>query len=149
MDDQKNQVGEVRLVHDVTQERELEQLKDDFFSTVSHELRTPTFFSIQGFAQLMLEEEDLDPGTQKEFLETIRRQATQLSEMVNNLLDLSKFDEDKLVLEKVSLSLLDIINQTILTLQGFAHQQKVKLDSKFARPIYQISWETNNAWGRF
>ena len=59
-------VGEVRLVHDVTQERELEQLKDDFFSTISHELRTP-LFSIQGFAQIMLEEKDLDQPTQKEF----------------------------------------------------------------------------------
>jgi len=126
MDDEKKPVGEVRLIHDVTKERDLDQLKDDFFSTISHELRTP-LFSIQGFAQLMLEEDELDPTTQKEFLETIRRQATQLGEMVNNLLDISKLDEDKLVLEKVPLSLLDIINQTILTLQGFAHQQKVKL----------------------
>ena len=126
VDDQKEPVGEVRLVHDVTKDRELEQLKDDFYSTVSHELRTP-LFSIQGFAQIMLEEEELDRDTQKEFLDTIRRQATQLSEMVNNLLDLSKFAEGKLTLEMQPLSLLDVINQTILKLQGFAHQQKVKL----------------------
>jgi PAS domain S-box-containing protein len=126
VDDYKKPAGEVRLIHDVTKERELEQLKDDFYSTVSHELRTP-LFSIQGFAQIMLEEEELDPDTQKEFLDTIRRQATQLSEMVNNLLDLSKFEEGKLVLEKTPLSLLDVINQTILRLQGFARQQKVRL----------------------
>ena len=126
VDDQKKPAGEVRLVHDVTKERELEQLKDDFYSTVSHELRTP-LFSIQGFAQIMLEEDELDQNTQKEFLDTIRRQATQLSEMVNNLLDLSKFEEGKLELEKEPLSLLEVIQQTILRLQGFAHQQKVTL----------------------
>ncbi len=125
-DDNKKNIGEVRLVHDVTRERELEQLKDDFISTVSHELRTP-LFSIQGFAQLMLEEDDLDQETGREFLNTIQRQAIQLSEMVNNLLDLSKFDEGKLALEQKPLSLLDLINRTILQLQGFAHQQKVKL----------------------
>ena len=126
VDDFRKPVGEVRLVHDVTKERELEQLKDDFYSTVSHELRTP-LFSIQGFAQIMLEEDELDQNTQKEFLDTIRRQATQLSEMVNNLLDLSKFEEGKLELEKEPLSLLEVIQQTILRLQGFAHQQKVTL----------------------
>jgi PAS domain S-box-containing protein len=125
-DDRKNSVGEVRLVHDVTRERQLEQLKDDFFSTISHDLRTP-LFSIHGFAQLMLEEDDLDRPTQKEFLTTIQRQAQQLGEMVDNLLDLSKLDAGKLEFEKTSLSLLDLIHQTLLKLQGFAHQQEVKL----------------------
>ncbi len=125
-DNQNNQVGEVRLVHDVTKERELDQLKDDFISTISHELRTP-LFSIQGFAQLMMEADDLDLETQNEFLSTIRRQAIQLSQMVNNLLDISKFDEGKMGLEKTSVSMMDIINQTILKLQGFAHHQNIKL----------------------
>jgi PAS domain S-box-containing protein len=131
VDDQQDPIGEVRLVHDVTKERELEQLKDDFFSTVSHELRTP-LFSIQGFAQLMLEEDDLDKKTQQEFLETIRRQASQLAEMVNNLLDISKLDEGKLVLEKMPVVLGDVISQTILKLQGFAHQEKIKLVSNLS-----------------
>lgn len=138
VDEQKEPVGEVRLIHDVTKERELEQLKDDFFSTISHELRTP-LFSIQGFAQLMLEEDNLDPGTQREFLDTIRRQAGQLSEMVNNLLDISKFDEGKLVLETMPVSLLDVIKQTVLKLQGFAHQQKVRLVSRLPEQLPQIT----------
>jgi len=129
VDDQKNPIGEVRLVHDVTKEKELEQLKDDFYSTISHELRTP-LFSIQGFAQLMLDEPELEPETEREFLETIRRQATQLSEMVNNLLDISKFEEGRLVLEKEEIAPVELINQTILKLQGFAHQQKVKIVPK-------------------
>jgi signal transduction histidine kinase len=126
VDKNRKLVGEVRVVHDVTRERELEQLKDDFFSTISHELRTP-LFSIQGFAQLMLEEKDLDPDTQQEFLDTIQRQATQLSQMVNHLLDLSKFDEGKLAFEKKPVSMHNLINQTVLKLQGFAHQRKVSL----------------------
>ncbi len=125
-DDAKKPAGEVRVVHDVTKERELDQLKDDFFSTISHELRTP-LFSIQGFAQIMLEEPELDPTTRAEFLNTIHRQATQLSEMVNNLLDISKFEDGKLALDKTPLLVVDVINQTILKLQGYAHQQQVKL----------------------
>jgi PAS domain S-box-containing protein len=133
VDDDGTPVGEVRVVHDITRERELEQLKDDFMSTVSHELRTP-LFSIQGFVQLMLEDQSLDSATRSEFLTIIQSQAVQLGDMVNNLLDLSKFDEGKLELEREPVAILDLINQTILKLQGFAHQRKVKLTSRL--PMY-------------
>jgi two-component system phosphate regulon sensor histidine kinase PhoR len=129
IDDDRNQIGEVRVVHDITKERELEQLKADFISTISHELRTP-LFSIHGFAEVLLEEDELDPATRTEFLATIKRQAAQLSEMVNNLLDLSKFDEGRLDFEREPVAMIDLINQTILKLQGYAHERKVTLRSK-------------------
>ncbi|MBN1991528.1 MAG: GAF domain-containing protein [Anaerolineae bacterium] len=128
--DDKKPIGEVRVVHDVTRERELEQLKEDFMSTISHELRTP-LFSIQGFVQILLENEgDLDATTRQEFLTIIQTQAVQLSEMVNNLLDASKFDEGKLKFDKQPVAVLDLIQQTMLKLRGFAHQQKVSVTPK-------------------
>jgi PAS domain S-box-containing protein len=132
--DEKRPTGEVRVVHDITREKELEQLKDDFFSTISHELRTP-LFSIQGFAQLLQEEPPVDRDTQKEFLQTIQRQATQLSEMVNNLLDISKLEEGKLVLERKPVLLADVIHQTVLKLQGYAHQQQVTIVPNISTPL--------------
>ncbi len=129
VDDNRQPVGEVRVVHDITKERELEHLKDEFFSTISHELRTP-LFSIQGFAQLMLEEGDkLDLATRQEFLTTIQRQALQLAEMVNNLLDMARLDEGKLDLIIQPVVIDDLVHQTLLKLQGFAHQQRVTLIS--------------------
>lgn len=128
VDDEEQPMGQVRVVHDVTREREIEHLKDELFSTISHELRTP-LFSIQGFAKILLEEENLEAEVREEFLETIQRQAMQLSEMVNNLLDLSKIKEGKLELFKEQVALDDLIHQTILKLQGFAHQRKVTLNS--------------------
>ncbi|MBE7474489.1 MAG: hypothetical protein DPW09_32865 [Anaerolineae bacterium] len=141
IDDAGTPIGEVRVVHDITRERELEQLKDDFMSTISHELRTP-LFSIQGFVQLMLEDETLEPATRQEFLNIIRTQAVQLGEMVNNLLDLSKFDEGKLELERRPVAMLDIIHQTTLKLQGFAHQQKVKLIPKLPALLPTVMGDT-------
>jgi PAS domain S-box-containing protein len=127
VDDNQNPIGEVRVVHDVTKERELEQLKEDFMSTISHELRTP-LFSIQGFVQILLEDKgELDETTHEEFLTIIQTQTIQLSEMVNNLLDASKFDEGKMKIEQKPVAMLDLIHQTMLKLRGFAHQQKVDL----------------------
>ncbi|MFQ5575877.1 MAG: sensor histidine kinase, partial [Anaerolineae bacterium] len=126
--DNNRLIGEVRVVHDVTQERELERMKDDFVSIVSHELRTP-LFSIQGFVRLMLDDEAPDPGAQREFLTIIERQANQLAELVTNLLDLNKISAGTLTIEKQLVQPLDIINQTVLKLQGFAHREKVHLTS--------------------
>jgi NtrC-family two-component system sensor histidine kinase KinB len=133
----KYPTGEVRVVHDITKEKELEQLKDDFFSTISHELRTP-LFSIQGFAQLLQEDPPVDRDTQLEFLQTIQRQATQLGEMVNNLLDISKLEEGKLVLERKPVLLIDVIHQTVLKLQGYAHQQQISIIPDLSAPLPMI-----------
>ena len=139
IDDDRQPMGEVRVVHDITKERELEQLKDEFFSTISHELRTP-LFSIHGFAQLMLEEGDkLDLATRQEFLATIQRQALQLSEMVNNLLDMARLDEGKLDLIKQPVVIDDLVHQTLLKLQGFAHQQRVTLISNLGSMLPTVT----------
>jgi len=137
-DDSGQPIGEVRIVHDVTKERELEQLKDDFLSTVSHELRTP-LFSIQGFVRLMLDEEATDSETQREFLGIIERQANQLTKLVNNLLDMNKLSAGLLTVEREPVQVIDIINQTVLKLQGFAHQEDVKLVSQLPPSLPLIS----------
>jgi PAS domain S-box-containing protein len=71
-DETGQRMGEVRVIHDVTKEREIEEMKDEFFSTISHELRTP-LFSIQGFVRLILDGEVPDAETQREFLGIIGR----------------------------------------------------------------------------
>ena len=126
VEDSGKPIGEVRVVHDVTKERELEQMKDDFMSTVSHELRTP-LFSLQGFVEMMLEDDNLDVATRREFLTIVQTQAIQLSDMVNNLLDLSRFDEGKLELQRKPVDILPLIRQSVLKLQGFAHQRQINL----------------------
>jgi len=125
----KESLGEVRVVHDVTQERELERLKDDFVSTISHELRTP-LFSIQGFVRLILEGDVPNPHTQREFLTIIERQANQLSDLVSNLLDLNRLSNNVLSIDMQPMQVVKIVHQTILKLQGFAHKKKVNLTSQ-------------------
>ncbi len=120
--------GEVRVIHDITREKELEELKDNFFAMISHELRTP-LFSIQGFTEILQDEKNLDEATRAEFLATIRRQAVQLSEMVSNLLDFSRFERGKIDLQKEPVEMERLVHQTVLKLQGYAHQQKVHLET--------------------
>jgi PAS domain S-box-containing protein len=131
-------MGEVRVVHDVTQEREIEEKKDEFFSTISHEMRTP-LFSIQGFARLILEGQVNDEKTQQEFLGIIERQAGQLAQMVNNLLNMSRLESGMFRLERQPTQLLDVIQQAVAKLRSIAQGKNIALQAELPSSLPLIT----------
>lgn len=86
--------GALLVLHDITRFRRLERMRTEFVANVSHELRTP-LTSIRGFTETLLEE-DLDPDTRRQFLETIRREAGRLSDLIEDLLDLSRIESGQM-----------------------------------------------------
>jgi two-component system OmpR family sensor kinase len=84
--------------------RQLDVARKEFIATASHELRTP-IFSLAGFVEL-LQDEDLDEETRREFLETMNEQVARLQKLSVDLLDLSRLDAGSLELhtEPVDLS---------------------------------------------
>ena len=81
----------------------LERARREFIANASHELRTP-IFSLGGFLEL-LDDEDLDEATRKEFLGTAREQVTRLTKLATDLLDLSRLDAGRVQLEREKLDL--------------------------------------------
>jgi signal transduction histidine kinase len=88
------------LLHDVTREREADAMKSQLLSTVSHELRTP-LASIKGFATTLLRQDvRWDETTQRDFLRIIEEEADRLTEIIDNLLDMSQLEAGVLRVEK-------------------------------------------------
>ncbi len=83
--------GCIILLHDVTEQRSIEQMKDEFVSTAAHELRTP-LATIIGYTDLMLMENDFTEDQKSEFLEQIQKKAERLGEIVGDLLDISRIE---------------------------------------------------------
>jgi len=83
-------VGWVAVLQDITYLKELDRLKSEFVSTVSHDLRSP-LTSVRGYTDLI---PALGPVTEEQHdaLGRIRRAATQMSELVGDLLDLGKIE---------------------------------------------------------
>jgi signal transduction histidine kinase len=76
--------------------REANKLKDDFMSMVSHELRTP-LASIKGYSKTLLAEDgNWDDQTRSEFLNIISDESDKLAELVENLLEMTRIDGDRL-----------------------------------------------------
>lgn len=94
----------VMVLEDLTDIRQVDRIRRDFVANVSHEFKTP-LTSIRGYAETMLAELS-EPG-QREFADTIRRNARYLESLVNDLLTLARIEsEPPFVLEDVDLQAL-------------------------------------------
>lgn len=80
----------VLYLRDVTRLTELDRMKSQFLATAAHELRTP-MASIVGFSELLLNHQ-FDAAMVRDSLETIHRQGVNLTEMLNELLDLARIE---------------------------------------------------------
>ena len=84
----------------------LDRARREFIANASHELRTP-IFSLAGFAEL-LQDEELDPDTRREFVGAMREQAARLQKLAGDLLDLSRLDAGSLELNPEAIDLAEL-----------------------------------------
>ncbi|MDP8943999.1 MAG: HAMP domain-containing histidine kinase [Actinomycetota bacterium] len=87
----------------------LDRARREFIANASHELRTP-IFSLGGFAEL-LEDEELDPETRREFLTAMREQIERLQKLSGDLLDLSRLDAGSLELRPEAVDLAELARE--------------------------------------
>lgn len=92
-DDAGNIAGALVAFRDVTFEREVERMKNEFVATVSHELRTP-LASLLGFSELMLTR-TLPEEKTREFLGIIHRESQRLNTLINDFLDLQRIESGR------------------------------------------------------
>ena len=99
--------------------------KTDFLATISHELRTP-LNAVLGLLGLMTEDKNLNTE-QREFITTAYSSAKHLLSLLNEILDISKMEADKLELEEESFSLNETLDNAINLLRGNATQKSLIL----------------------
>ncbi|HDZ69485.1 MAG TPA: HAMP domain-containing protein [Phycisphaerales bacterium] len=85
--------GAVIVLNDMTRIRRLEKVRRDFVANVSHELKTP-ITSIKGFVETLLDGAVNEPGQARHFLEIIARHADRLNAIIEDLLNLSRLEDD-------------------------------------------------------
>jgi sigma-B regulation protein RsbU (phosphoserine phosphatase) len=93
--------GIVCGMHNITQLKEVERMKDAFLATAAHELRTP-LTTIRGFSELLLTRE-LSVARRTRYLSLIEQQSVQLGELIDNLLDVAKIQAGRGLIGQVEL----------------------------------------------
>jgi len=114
-----------RLITARDEAREASIAKGAFLANMSHEIRTP-LTAILGFAE-MLTQDALPEAERRDAAETVHRNANYLLEVVNDLLDLSKIEAGKLLIERVPTRLTEVLDDVIDLLQYRAHEKNLEL----------------------
>lgn len=90
----RDYVGYIIVLIDVTRETEMDQMKSQFISNVSHELRTPVTVLRSYIDTLYNYGDEFDEETKKEFIGTLNTEIIRLNSMVNDILDFSRLDSN-------------------------------------------------------
>jgi PAS domain S-box-containing protein len=110
--------------------RKLDQLKDGFISTVSHEIRTP-ITAIKSFSEILMNYNEKDEETKREFVSIINRESDRLTRLVDNILDLSKMESGKMQWHLKPLSLTEILREAKEATQSLFIDKKQQLLFEF------------------
>lgn len=120
-----NGSGSVILIYDVTEKMTAEKLRREFSANVSHELKTP-LQSILGYAEIMKNGLVKDEDKQR-FLERIHAEAGNMIELIQNIMELSRLDENKTLDEFEDVDLLKLAQSVTLRLKHKAQTKGVTL----------------------
>ncbi len=117
-----NYIGRVLALRDVTAERVIADMKNEFVSTVSHELRTP-LTSIKGYVDLILDGSAGDINEmQQEFLGIVKENSDRLVELINEMLDISRIESGRVHLKVEPLKIAESIDGAVDTFRAVLSQ---------------------------
>lgn len=123
--------GVIVSLHDLQVEKDMERMREEFITTVSHEFRTP-LTSIKSFSELLLEYDDEDEATRKEFLGIINKESDTLNRLVEDALAISRLEGNSVEWRKERLNLEELLRDAAAEIK----------DNFAARNIvYQPMWE--------
>lgn len=104
---------------------EASRMKSEFLANVSHEIRTP-LNGIIGFSELLARTQVND--RQADYLTTIRNSSSDLLKIINDILDLSKIDAGKLIIEHTDFNLRDVLEDVLTVLAPNASHKRLELN---------------------
>ena len=129
MDEDDNDIGVIMMIQDITEREELDQMQKDFVANVSHELRTP-ITTIKSYAETLIDGAGEDPDLRNSFLSVIEEEASRMTNLVKDLLQLSRLENKRERLNMQELDMNDILNRCAqkIVLTAQAKEQSVICD---------------------
>ncbi len=116
-------------LHDITRERQIDEMKSDFISLVSHELRTP-LTSILGFSSYLLTGKlGAVSEQQHRALDSVHRQAKRLSAIIADFLDVSRIESGRVDIRRDPVSVDSVARRVIADLQPQAAEKAIRVEA--------------------
>jgi two-component system phosphate regulon sensor histidine kinase PhoR len=134
--------GAVLVLHEISELRRLERVRQDFVANVSHEFRTP-LTAIQGFAETLLGGALEDAANRRRFVEIIRDHAARLARLTEDLLELSRIEAGQLQLEFRPVSVQQLVDSCTETASLKAGLKQLGLQVSLPQGLPAIRGDAN------
>ncbi|MCL4474614.1 MAG: GAF domain-containing protein [Nitrospirae bacterium] len=123
-------IGAVEVFRDITKEKEIDRMKTEFVTTVSHEFRTP-LSAIIGMTEMLIERE-VDGDRAREYIETIQNEGKRLSDMVSDLLDISRIESGEEIFREGSVDFNEIFDDIKKTFSDIIGKKNIQMETRLA-----------------
>jgi two-component system phosphate regulon sensor histidine kinase PhoR len=121
-------VGVVAVLHDVSELERLETIRQDFVANVSHELKTP-ITAIRGLIETMVEDKEMSAENHHSFLKKAMNQTNRLSNIVTDLLALSRLESAGMDLIKEPIDLREVVNGSLAALLPVSEEKGIPIET--------------------
>lgn len=128
--------GVVAVLHDMTKEKEVSEMKNDFVSNVSHELRTP-LASIKAYIEMLIDGEADNERTEREFYDVIQNEANRLGRLIDNILNISRIESGLVKVNKLPQSLTVIMKEALEVIGPQAKGKTIVIKEQLTPVFYQ------------
>mgnify|MGYP000903905229 CR=1 FL=1 len=115
-DENKKPEGIIAVMHDITDQEKLENMRKEFVANVSHELRTP-LTSIKSYTETLLDGDIDDRETAIKFLEVINSESDRMTRLVKDLLQLSRLDNKQMKWNMNEISFVELVKSLVSKMQ--------------------------------
>ncbi len=135
-----SKVGASILLHDITVEKNIATIKEDFTNMMVHELRAP-LTAIKDSAELLVEACDaneLKRDQQKKLLIIIEQQTKNLLEQIGQVLDAAKIEAGRFNINKTPSDITEVVNNTVETFLAQAHKKQIFLSTQVSSPLPKV-----------
>ncbi len=129
--------GVVIVLQDITKHKKLDDMRKEFVANVSHELRTP-LTTVKSYTETLIDEEIKNEEIAMNFLNVINGEVDRMAVLVQDLLDLSKFDSEKMILIMEELDLRQVIERTINQNRILIEKKNQSIYTEFGKEKYVI-----------
>ncbi len=129
-------VGAVLVARNVSSQKQVERMRQDFVANVSHELQTPLTI-IRGFTETL--QDSPDPDTAQRFIQLIHEEATRMSHLVDDLLALSRMEHHSLPVQMGPVDLPMLIDSTLVKLAARAKSAELILDNQLPSYVPMVA----------
>lgn len=123
--------GAVAVIRDMTDERRLDKLREDFIANVSHELRTPIQM-LQGYSEAIVDDIAESVEEKNELAKIINDESLRIGRLVNELLDLARMEAGHIQLNEIELEVEPFFSRIVRKFQGLAKEKEIILNFDYS-----------------